>query len=422
MSKIKALLDRKAQLVKDGRAALDKGDLEAHAKVLEDLHSTNAALEAEYKQMDLERSIDAVAVAGAPAVVQAAQAGKPFKSLGEQLSAIMAATVGGPRAIDPRLLAVNAAAGMNEGVPSEGGFAVQRDFAIDLFGRMYEVAQLASRVSRMGIGPNSNGIEMVGIDEDSRADGSRWGGLRSYWVKEGDKIGGSKPKLGKIEMNLEDLAGLAYATNSLMKDSVALDAMIKKFMPLELAFRTDDAIMVGTGAGQPLGIMNSGAVLVVSKEANQDAKTINVANILKMYSRMIAASRRNGVWLINQDIEPQLFGMTMGGTAAVPVYLPPGGLSQAPYGTLMGKPVIPVENCATLGTAGDIVFSDLSQYLMIDKDGIEAAESMHVRFEYNENTLRFIYRLNGQPMWKKPLTPKNGTNTLSPFVALETRG
>jgi HK97 family phage major capsid protein len=87
----------------------------------------------------------------------------------------------------------------------------------------------------------------------------------------------------------------------------------------------------------------------------------------------------------------------------------------------MGRPVIPVEYCATLGTAGDIVLVDLEQYLMIDKGKVEGASSIHVRFLYDEMTFRFVYRVDGQPIWHAALTPFKGTNTLSPFIALETR-
>jgi hypothetical protein len=34
---------------------------------------------------------------------------------------------------------------------------------------------------------------------------------------------------------------------------------------------------------------------------------------------------------------------------------------------------------------------------------------------------RFMLRIDGQPTWKKPLTPYQGSVTKSPFVALATR-
>ena len=69
----------------------------------------------------------------------------------------------------------------------------------------------------------------------------------------------------------------------------------------------------------------------------------------------------------------------------------------------------------------DIVLADLSQYLLIDKGGISAASSIHVRFLYDENVFRFIYRVDGQPIWNAPITPYKGAGTLSPFVTLQAR-
>jgi HK97 family phage major capsid protein len=128
----------------------------------------------------------------------------------------------------------------------------------------------------------------------------------------------------------------------------------------------------------------------------------------------------NYVWLINQNIEPQLYTMAVAvGTGGIPVYMPAGGLSSAPYGTLMGRPVIPSEFCATLGTAGDIILADLSQYIVIDKGGMQSASSIHVNFTTDETAFRFVYRIDGQPLWKTYLTPyKGSTSYQSPFVVL----
>ena len=71
-----------------------------------------------------------------------------------------------------------------------------------------------------------------------------------------------------------------------------------------------------------------------------------------------------------------------------------------------------------LGTVGDIVLADLSQVLLADKGAPQAAASMHVRFVQSEMAFRFVYRVDAQTTWKKPLTPKSGGDTLAPFVGL----
>jgi HK97 family phage major capsid protein len=101
--------------------------------------------------------------------------------------------------------------------------------------------------------------------------------------------------------------------------------------------------------------------------------------------------------------------------------MPAGGISGSPFNTILGRPLIPIEQASTLGTVGDLVLADLSQYVIIEKDGLQAASSMHVRFIYDEMTFKFTMRVNGQPKLKSAITPANGTNTQSPFVALATR-
>jgi len=161
----------------------------------------------------------------------------------------------------------------------------------------------------------------------------------------------------------------------------------------------------------------------VAKEVGQAAATVVYQNVLKMWSRMWAPSRGNAVWFINQDVEPQLMQLYMAvGTGGVPVWMPANGISGSPYATLFGRPIIPVEYCPTLGTVGDIMLVDLSQYEFIDKGGVQQTSSIHVSFLTGETAFRFMYRCNGMPEWKSALTPKSGSaNTLSPYVALATR-
>jgi len=102
--------------------------------------------------------------------------------------------------------------------------------------------------------------------------------------------------------------------------------------------------------------------------------------------------------------------------------MPANGLSVEPFDTLFGRPILPMEQCATLGTVGDIIYVAPRQYLTITKGGVEAAQSMHVQFITHEMTFRFNWRVNGQPIWGAALTPMSGSgNTLSPYVAVATR-
>ena len=340
---------------------------------------------------------------------------KRFGSFGEQLMATYRAAMPGGQ-VDVRLT-TRAASGLNESNPSDGGFLVQQDFVSELLKRTYETGILASKVKKIPISTNANSLKINAVDEDSRANGSRFGGVQTFWEGEADSLTGSKPKFRLLELSLKKLTGLCYATDELLQDATALEAVIRQAFAEEFGFKIDDAILAGTGSGEPLGILKSGSLVTVAKEASQ-TDNIKVENLVKMWNRLWGRSRANAVWYINQEVEPYLYTLKIGDT---PVYVPAGGLSEKPYGTLFGRPVIPIEQCSAAGDVGDIILADISQYLLIDKGGINAASSIHVRFLYDENVFRFIYRVDGEPIWNKPLTPYKGSSTVSPFVTLAKR-
>jgi HK97 family phage major capsid protein len=192
---------------------------------------------------------------------------------------------------------------------------------------------------------------------------------------------------------------------------------------MEFAFKIDDAVINGPGAGAPLGILTSNAAVVQAKDAGQAANTVSTTNILNMWSRLFGPSMKNAVWFVNQNVLPQLFPLTLGsGTAVQLLYFPPGmNGNPGPWGKMLGRDVIPIEQAASLSSQGDIILSDMSQYILAQKGGMRADSSIHVAFLTGEMAFRFMLRLDGQPVWKKPLTPYKSSITLSPFVTLQAR-
>jgi HK97 family phage major capsid protein len=197
--------------------------------------------------------------------------------------------------------------------------------------------------------------------------------------------------------------------------------VIRSGFASEFGFLIDDAVLNGEGQTMPFGVLKSTAKVVQTAEAGQGAATVVGANIIKMWSRLFATSRPNAVWLINQEVEPQLITMKIEGAAGgvFPIYMPPGGLSGSPYGTLFGRPVMPVEQCQALGTEGDVILGDFTNgYVLAEKGGIQADMSIHVRFDYDESVFRFVTRLDGQPTRASVLTPYKGSATQAHFVTL----
>jgi len=315
---------------------------------------------------------------------------------------------------------LRAALGNEEGVPSEGGFLISPQHSSELLKRTFTTGKLASKTKRIPIGADKNSLSYPMVDESSRADGSRQGGVRGYWSSEAEAMTSSKTKFKAGRLDLDKITVLTYATDELLQDATALEAWYSDAVPDEIGFKIDDALLNGTGAGQPLGILNSNALVSVAKESGQDAATILAENIEKMYARALDPAKCE--WYINQACWTQIFQLHHAiGTGGVPLFVPGGGLSQAPYDTLFGRPIVPLEQCQALGTKGDIYFADFSKYLVIDKGSTEHASSIHVQFTTNETAFRWIYRANGQPLRNSALTPFKGADTLSDYIALSNR-
>ena len=241
---IKALMKKAADL--DTKATAEgrdptEAELSLKKELLDKVEDTNLIVAGMQRQEKLEAQLAAPAepaktVDGSDSVIIVGddRATKDrFSSFGQQMAAIMKAGLPGGHA-DPRLL--NAATGLNETTPSDGGFLVQQDFSTTLLKEVYETGILAQRCQRVPISSNSNSIKINGVDETSRATGSRGGGIRGYWADEATEKTKSKPKFRKIELNLKKLIGLCYATDELLEDAMALESIIHKGFVDEFGF------------------------------------------------------------------------------------------------------------------------------------------------------------------------------------------
>jgi len=313
---------------------------------------------------------------------------------------------------------------MQEADDEQGGYLVPTEFLATLLQKQQETSIIRSRATFIPMQTNSIQIPYVA---ESTHSGSLFGGIIIYRPAEAAQKTASKPAFGRLQLTLKKLVGLVDVTDELLEDSpISIPALINAMFGQAINFTEEEDFINGNGVGQALGILNSGCLVSQAKEAGQAAATINYANIVKMFSRLYPPSVGNAIWMANMSCFPQLAQLNLAvGTGGSAVWLPTTGLAGAPNGTLMGLPLVLTEHCQALGTAGDIVLADWSQYLIGGKPGagLQTASSMHLYFDYDKTVYRFVLRYDGQPWWQTTLTPIHGgaTATMSPFVALATR-
>jgi len=325
-----------------------------------------------------------------------------------------------------------AVSGAGTTVDSEMGFLIPTEFSSRILEHMHNTGVIFS-LPYMQVPLGGNQLEIPYINETSRADGSRFGAVQGYWVGEAEAPTATNPTVGTTTLKLHKAGCTGYITEELLADAPAAGAVMERIFGEELLFKVEDAIVRGDGAKKPMGLKNAPCKIEITKETNQVADTLWGPNIIKMWARRNPGAGRNAVWLVNQDVETYLWSLTLEGrwgsasTSAegIPLYHPAGSLTnQGEFGVLMGRPVIPNEYCDTIGTAGDVILFDPTQYIVATKRGgisprIES--SIHVRFRQDERTYRAFLRIDGQPWWSAAMTPYKGTNTLSPVITLGSR-
>ena len=321
-----------------------------------------------------------------------------------------------------RLMAV---IGMNEGVGEDGGFLVPTEFRDNIMKIVEGEDSLLSMCDTSTTARNSVS-QPVDIT-------TPWGtaGVQAYWEGEGQSTTATGAKFTQNTLRLNKLMARVDATEELLDDAPQLDNYLRVKVPEVMTSVINLAIVQGNGVGKPLGFMNSAAIVSVAKETSQPADSIHHRNLVNMMGRIYSKSWPRSRWLMHPDVWAQLplisfrdvgaYASTATGTA-VPAYMPPSGISGAPYGTLFGRPIVLLEAMETIGDLGDIALVDLTQYRAVTKaGGTRVDTSIHLKFDTDETVFRFIFRLAGAPWWSSTISSRDGSTTRSPFVTLATR-
>ncbi len=341
-----------------------------------------------------------------------------FANVGEFMQAVFHSRKPG-KSIDERLF-IGAAAPTtfsNESAGQDGGFLVPPQFSQQIFQLSLGEDSLLPMTDNVEISGNS-----MAFPKDET---TPWGtnGIRAYWQGEANSAIATKPVLGMATLRLKKLMALVPTTDELLDDANALTSYLPQKVAYSIRWKTNESIMFGAGNGVPVGCLNAGATITVAKETGQATQTLLPQNLAKMIARLPAGSFSKAVWLVNNDVLPALFTLTLGN---YPIYLPNGlsvgGIQVSPYGTLLGRPVFVSQHANTFSSQGDVLLVDLSYYQTITKaGGMQTATSMHLYFDADLTAFRTTFRLDGQSKIVAPIAPAKGATTMSPFVQLAAR-
>lgn len=346
--------------------------------------------------------------------------GKKWKSFGQFAVAVKDACQG--KGLDERLVRApsevfKTTGHLAEGTDSLGGFIVPEEQRMELMMLALEGAIVRPKAFILPM--RSDTLSYPRIVDTTHAS-SVFGGVIAYRKAEAAALSESDVKLGQGQLRATKLTGFTYCSNELLADAaIGLDALLKRLFSDAIRYYEDSDFIVGTGAGEPLGIRNAACKVQVTRNTGSHFEYEDVAN---MMGRLLPVCWNKAVWLCSPAVVPDILMMEnpSSGTGGHLIYQPMNqGAKVSPLPLqLLGRPVFVTEQVPTLGTADDVMLVDFSYYIIGDREDLAIQTSEHYRFANDETTYRFILRNDGQPWLNSALTPKNSGDTLSPIVAL----
>ena len=305
----------------------------------------------------------------------------------------------------------------------EGGFLIAPPAVSDqVYKRAIEIMPFIDQCQKV-IVPGNVWLCRSLKDGDRSSAVYRHGGIRVYWRDEGQSVEDSKIKSRVDTLKLHALDAMVYATEEELSDTLNYGDLMTGLVGQAYADEMLEYLLWGTGVGQPLGLLKSGACVEIDKETNQPTDTLVIANFIKMWAAIWG--RQKCMWLYNADCLVQMMSLVVdtGAGVTVPVYLPPNGLSADPYDRIFGRQAYETDHCSAIGDAGDVALVDPSPYVVATKGSLipEQAVSMHFKFDTHEQAFRFSLRFDGRLPWDVSITPRKGAIKRSPAVKLGAR-
>jgi len=310
-------------------------------------------------------------------------------------------------------LKVNAS--MNEGSGSDGAFLVPTEYASEIHNVAVESEIVLPRCL---VEPMTSNTKKVPATEIGDHNANLFGGIVGYWTAEEGSLTEANPKFRDMELKAKKLTCLFKFSNEWAEDVPNSESKLSLLAAQGLGWFRDRALLKGSGAGMPLGILNADCTIEVGKESGQGSDTIIYKNLAKMVGSIHPACFQNSVWVIHVSAIPELLELSIPvgtGGSAYPVLSESNGVFK-----VLTRPVIFTEKTEPLGDRGDVMLCDFSQYIAGVRKEFRFEKSIHVGFTEDTSYGRLITRMDGQPLWDEPLTLDGGTQ-VSPFVVLGAR-
>lgn len=338
-------------------------------------------------------------------------------ALGDMLLSIKRATRGDVKAVSYLERTYGAMKAMTEGTGNAGGYLVQEQEIVNRLTAMPEKERWLSRIRREQVAtPTGKWTDWDVTFTPTAGIGQTAGAARAKTANrvEGGAYTETQPYLKQLEWQVSDAAsGYVKVSRELRQDTAGaigevVGSRIRRAVNARMAF----LVLKGTGVGQPLGILNSPA-LVSALHASASAFAYGDAlNAIAVFEPLMG----DGFWVANRTNLPEIHIVAQNaGGYVTDMNREPGTVP------MYGFEVFTSEHLPVTDNAGSIILIDGGSYIIFEHGPFYLEYSEHADFLNGNDVWRFGQRIDGKPILDSTIKEGNaGTATqVSPFVSMK---
>jgi len=226
-----------------------------------------------------------------------------------------------------------------------------------------------------------------------QTDSNEYGGMSFQVISEGASKPETQPEFEQIEIPTYEVAGYTeISIRMLSRSAIDLEALLARLYRAGVQSYLDNLFINGTGTGEPLGIVNTTGIRTVARAT---ANSVGYTDLVNLKHAVLPHHRSNARFMIHDDVELTLELET--DAQDRPLFS--ATTADGPRDRLVGYPYLVSLRQPELGSDGDVIFGDFSEYAIASEEEVVVKRSEHYKFR--ENLMAFVvYCVMGGRLWQ----------------------
>jgi HK97 family phage major capsid protein len=297
-----------------------------------------------------------------------------------------------------------------------GAYLLPTEFENNLLKMSEQQSPLQNMVTKVPVGSNRGqwpSLDQFTAPTAGVGDTAFAGKVTAASTPENTALTETRPEFKRLEWNIHKIGGYTEVPNELINDSpMSIEQLLNALFAIAINAKVEYSIFRGTGANEPLGILNAACLIAMTTTTNSVFALKDALNMVSRFHPFLS----NGAFFMHPGVVPDLSDFEAGTGGSV--WLMDQKNDPVIGQPILGKPVYLSQHLPQDDNSGDVVLADMKAYLLFMRQGMQIAFSEHVSFKSDQGVFRFTQRMDGQPWLAGAITlaDPQGSYTVSAFV------